>query len=349
MKKRRIRPTWGETARTFRWAIPVLIAAALFLWFHTANAANWYWHYPLYQSFGTEYDSLWYVITGTDHKIVDWAKYTSKVSDSTLLNADSTYTAWVSVHDGTAWSDWAGMIIPRLTAGTVSMSSADYDSIEARLVDGSGPYQVVVRCQDSSSGDAAVVGALVTFMDPALSYNVRQGRTDASGNYRFYTSAESLAVLVEFLPGYAFPTIWDTINTTVPATTVVEGYSLLTPGTPTDPNLCRCWGHVAEFVDTGGYALAGNIRISFTLPENAIDTCGESFAVPRSQSVYSNDTGYFQIDLIPSSCLGGKKYTMRLEQYGRLGRVSGQATTWQVTVPDSTTYRLTPHVLRKNN
>jgi hypothetical protein len=342
-------PTWSETLRQFRWIWPVLLAAAAFFLFHTANAASWYWKYPGYKSFGTEYDSLWYVITGTDNKVVDWAKYTSTVVDSTLLNADSAYTAHVSVHDGTVWSDWSAMIIPRLTGGSVSMSSADYDSIEARLVDGSGPYQVVVHCQDSSSGDAAIAGALVTFMDPALSYNVRQGRTNASGNYGFYTSAESLAVLVEFLPGYAFPTIWDTINTTVPATTLVEGYSLLTPGTPTDPNLCRCWGHVAEFVDTGGYALAGNVRVSFSLPENAIDTCGESFAVPRSQSVYSNDTGYFQIDLIPTSCLGGKKYTLRFEQYGQLGRVSGQTTTWQVTVPDSGSYRLTPNALRKNN
>jgi hypothetical protein len=93
----------------------------------------------------------------------------------------------------------------------------------------------------------------------------------------------------------------------------------------------------------------GDIAITFTPPENAIDTCGESFSIPRPQVVYSNDTGYFQIDLIPSNCLGGKKYKMSFQQYDQLGGVAGQNRTWDVAVPDSSTYRLTPNVLRKNN
>jgi hypothetical protein len=109
------------------------------------------------------------------------------------------------------------------------------------------------------------------------------------------------------------------------------------PHAPATDKLCRVYGRIGN----AQQALVGYATITFSLPDRVINICDSTVMAPVSFSCESGANGYFEIDLLRSSCLqiisqqgtstGRAKYNVSIDYGGQVVNLR------PLTVPDLST------------
>jgi hypothetical protein len=106
-------------------------------------------------------------------------------------------------------------------------------------------------------------------------------------------------------------------------------FGRVTPPPNGTANICRMYGYLSDVGITG----IKRVRVTATLPSDTYDSCSETIIFDRDKAVWSyGSNGYFQIDLVYSSCLGDEKYTFTFEKR------HFETFEHTLTVPDSATH-----------
>jgi hypothetical protein len=193
---------------------------------------------------------------------------------------------------------------------------------------GSGLYSRQIVAYDSTI-DQVIPGASVAVRNLEQSALLAQGHTDSRGHAQFNLNADTLLV-VAFAPGYIFHS-FDTINVSGPGIDTVFGSSF-DPGEPALLDLCRLYGFL---YDIGGTPERG-AEITAWLPSGVTRT-GGAIISPYKKLTATDSTGYFYLDLIPSTLLtsGNAKYEITIT------RADGTILRQRIIVPDLPGYQLT--------
>ncbi len=191
---------------------------------------------------------------------------------------------------------------------------------------GDGAFATTIVAFDTSSSQT-VPGASITIRNVDQSSLIAASVTDASGESAFNLNAGDY-IAIATAPGYLFAT-YDTI------TVLGEGMDTVfaarfDPGTPSSPSLCRVYGYLFT-VD--GQPEAG-ATITAHLPRGASQISGVIVS-PFPVSTKSNETGYFYLDLIPSTSLSGNS----TEYEFTITRTDGSILRRRVSIPSSTSWQ----------
>lgn len=140
----------------------------------------------------------------------------------------------------------------------------------------------------------------------------------------------------EYWPGGLVSGFTDVVPTMSPYTTseiiierIVDTFYMPPPAT--QANYCNVWGRLTSM---SGNGISG-AQVTFVLPRPVANSCDSSAVVQRITTVRTDSTGYFNTDLVWSSCVDDSKYYVTV--------VSGHSS-WKravITVPDTTSYRIT--------
>jgi hypothetical protein len=318
-----------KLSRTHFWLSVIGIAFCLWLiWLQKAMSGTVYWPQsfvspdydsvrviPLFDSSGT------FVPTGDTEIVVIPKDTTVTVYDTTNWKIK---TIWFSGADSSV-----GMEPIIFSSASVTLSTADLDSLEERVLSGSGPYGVSVTVRDTTGGGSTVIpSALVTFRDPSITTNIRQERTDVSGRIAFYTSHDTLTYIASYLPYYGFPT-WDTVVPSVSGTVTISGYSWPdTAGSSVD-RTCAVKVYV---IKTNG-SPANNVPVSMSLNarSNVIDSAGHAI-LKTVQTERTDSTGSATFVCLWSS------YMIPETKWNVNVILPGRALSRSITVPRDTVY-----------
>ena len=107
----------------------------------------------------------------------------------------------------------------------------------------------------------------------------------------------------------------------------VAGYDRVV-GSSGAAGVCRMYGYTTDV----GSDWFKNVSITAGLAEDTYDSCANTIVFERTKGTRSNDTGYFYIDLIYSSCLSDEKYQFTFEKKNH------ETITKSIIVPDSTSH-----------
>jgi len=286
-------------------------------------------HVEVYNDNGTA-DSTWVtaVTPGTD------------LVDTIPLDSTETYSVYVYI----AYAGFTGYELysaQHITPITVAAeASINYATIKANVADtlklahgagswvgigsgGTGSSTIDVVVLDTlAGGSVAVDDAIVSFRDWGLTATANVVTSNVSGVARIATNDDSLAVLVH-AHWFVFPTAWDSMSWTAGEDHVdtILGYS-----TPSSLNACVVSGYLG---DASGDATYQYRLVTFSLPGIVTDSCNNVSIIDLSTSAITSSTGYFEVELLQSACIGDAKYTMTVE---------GLSSTKKITVPTETTY-----------
>jgi hypothetical protein len=155
------------------------------------------------------------------------------------------------------------------------------------------------------------------------------GTSDATGSAVFQLDSDSFTV-VAAATGYVFSG-YDTIAVFASGTDTITGYAF-DPGSPSSPDLCRVYGYVADLFGTPEIGA----RVSAHLPRG-VTRSGNLIISPFTVSAETDSTGYFYLDLIPSSLLAGDNITYEIA----IARRDGAILRKRITVPDQPQWLLT--------
>ncbi len=242
----------------------------------------------------------------------------SELSDQLTLIADS------SVLAGWVWNTPQG---GHTSPGTFGRY---LDAQVSGLSSGGGTLAVGVTALDTIHGltvphvDIAVRNLSQTSLIAVASTN-NDGRADFNldaGSYLLSATG----------PGYVFAP-FDTVVVSRATVDTVRG-AQFDPGAPILDAFCRVWGYL---FDASGRPDEG-VTVSAWLPDG-ITTYSNGIIVPNPVSTTTDSSGHFQLDLLPSDSLGVPGETYRYEF--TISRSDGTILRRRLTVPDSTTWRLT--------
>ncbi|MCP4566122.1 MAG: hypothetical protein GY841_00935, partial [FCB group bacterium] len=154
------------------------------------------------------------------------------------------------------------------------------------------------------------------------------GLTDNDGRAVFNLDVGD-HILAATAPGYIFNT-FDTMNVTGADNDTIVGYRF-NPGSPALADLCRVYGFIHGI---GGEPVEG-VLITAHLPDGVVRH-NSTIISPYKQSVISDSSGYFHIDLIRSTDLtpSGAKYLISATY------PAGTVLKKKITVPDLTEWQL---------
>ena len=251
--------------------------------------------------------------------------FTTDTTDTVVLDQDSSYYAKVAAYDGTAWSDWGTIFIPRLTAGTATV---DYNGL--------GVYSILIWAVDTSGTDDSISDVQVSITTLAGTESNWPDETGSNGSY-LATLDTGQYIVNLYKPWYAFSV--DTITVAGHDTVTVSGYNRANPSAPVLANMCAVYGYIYDLIDTGGFGGAKMAKITFTLPKNTTNKCDSVIMMQGPQFTQTDQDGYFEIDLIQSECVGNQKYDVIATFQNRWGMPTSTRRT-TITVPDSSTYKL---------
>ncbi len=192
---------------------------------------------------------------------------------------------------------------------------------------GNGSYPVTIVAIDSGNGDV-ISGSELTIHNLDLTALLALGRTDAVGKAGFNLDTGRYIVSTT-APGYLF-SAFDTISVTGGGCDTIRGYHF-DPGTPSAPGLCRVYGFV---YGVGGRPIEG-VTVEAQLTEGGVRHVGVIIS-PYRVTANSDSTGYFYLDLIPSSCLipGDTRYLISAID------PAGTVLKKKIYVPDITSWQL---------
>lgn len=92
------------------------------------------------------------------------------------------------------------------------------------------------------------------------------------------------------------------------------------------PSTCRLNGTVRD----GAGAPVSHAWITATIPKAKVSSCDSTLLVQSTVTTRANKSGYFEIDLVWSSCLNDEKWKVTISKKGFTDR------NYTITVPDST-------------
>jgi|GEM_PF-1542562 len=174
----------------------------------------------------------------------------------------------------------------------------DYlDTKVSGLGTGGGAYAIILTAVDTLSGQT-VPGVRVAIRNPEQTSLIAVGRTDASGTSRFNLDLGEFLVVAD-APGYLFAP-YDSLSVNGPVAEEIKGRRF-DPGLPASPSLCRVYGFVYGVT---GLPERGAV-VSAGLPKGVSRT-SDLIVSPSAVTVSTDSSGYFFLDLIPSSMLEGE-------------------------------------------
>ncbi len=178
---------------------------------------------------------------------------------------------------------------------TVAGTFGKYLDTEISGLSGGGggfSYQLVVV--DSGAGQI-IPGVSLTIRNLDQSALIATGTSNILGVASFNLNAASY-VAIASSPGYIFEN-FDTVVVAGTGVDSVYGYQF-DPGTPADPDLCRVYGYL--------YDIEGNpedeATVAASLP-SGVSRFGSIIVSPFRKETDTDVSGYFYIDLIPSTNL----------------------------------------------
>ncbi|MCK4373661.1 MAG: hypothetical protein KAW61_10955, partial [candidate division Zixibacteria bacterium] len=202
------------------------------------------------------------------------------------------------------------------------------DTEVSGIASGSGAYSYTIQTYDTSVGQA-IPYAQIGVRNIDQSALIAVGKADVMGRATMNLDADSF-VVVATASGYVFGS-YDTV--------VVSGAGVDTifcdqfdPGAPFFPTLCRVYGHL--FSADG--QPEEDAAISAWLP-SGVARFGVVVISPSPVKTTSDSTGYFYLDLVPSDSL----IPSDTEYEFSISRRDGTILRQRLTVPDSTSWRLT--------
>jgi len=286
-------------------------------------------YYPwVNPAFGGDLDSIRYVIlqdtTVSDSLVAqggtfprtDYIPYsdTSKVTIKAYKYFNADTTAWPAEHS---------------IDNVVSILAADHGT--GTWGSGTGSNTHIVRVYDTLNS-VYVPGAVVSIYSMGGTSEAVKP-TNSSGEYSFNLSLDSFKFVADFI-GYEFET--DTTLVAGNDTTVIEGKQAWSaPSVPSSANLCKVYGIL---YDNKGDAIPG-AEIQFVCPTKVVDTCSDAIILPYTIVTGTNDTGYFEQELLMSSCIDNQAYKVVIIVNNEYGHMERKEET--LVIPsDSTTYRL---------
>jgi hypothetical protein len=201
------------------------------------------------------------------------------------------------------------------------------DAEVSGLTGGSGAHSVDIIAIDSGSLQP-VPQAGIAIRNSAQTALLAVGHTDSDGRVGFNLDDGTYAVVATG-PGLIF-SAWDTLVVNGPTVDTIAGYQF-DPGDAPMPGLCRVYGFLYSF---DGLPVAG-ATVSALLPDGAARTAAVIIS-PMRVHVETDSSGYFYLDLIPSSSLlpTGTEY-----EFG-ISRPDGSLLRRRVLVPDSPNWQL---------
>ena len=332
MKKKKV----GVNKEGWQWfAMIVLTLIIIGAMAYDSFGATYTWTSPQYY-FGTDYDfdSLIYRVSvygvTRDSTLYSAADTVSGgyVQDTLTFSTDTLYACEVRTFEGSAWGQWGNV--------PVSMQAA----ITSASFSGSGSYSTTIYTIDTSGTDDTVSGKTVVVRDLA---GTEQAWPQATENGYITYSLDDTVILSIQDTWYTWVT--DTHVVSSDTTLSVVGYDNINVSAPSSANMCAVYGYVRAFQDTGGVAAPQWALLTFTTDEHFQDTCnGDSvITISAPQRCKTNSSGYFQINLLRSKCMSGKKYRVQVEVYDYAGNrieLYPESRKKYITVPDSGTYRL---------
>jgi len=201
------------------------------------------------------------------------------------------------------------------------------DSEISGIGSSSGLYSYTIRLYDTSSSQV-VPGARTVVRNLPQTALIATGTSDTYGELSFNLDADSFVVIASS-PGYIFEA-YDTLVVTGAGvdTILCAGFE---PGAPAFPAFCRVWGYLFK---ANGQAESG-VEVSAHIP-SGVTTFSNGIITPTMVSAATDSSGYFFLDLLPSSSLGsdGAEYEITIS------RQDGTILRQRLDVPDSTSWQL---------
>jgi len=198
---------------------------------------------------------------------------------------------------------------------------------------GSGTNAVVIGAVDTSGTDSLVSNVGITVK--TLAGLTVGAQTTASDGYTTWNlDPDTFIVRAGGLQGDHFwPSSWDSIIVvTDPNSFTVGGYDLNIVGSG-NPAKCVIWGIV---LDAQGVAVQGANVSAELRGFNLIDTSNHTIIMPTLVDTMTNDTGYFQMEVVRTSVFSrGGRYNIRITKDGnRIASIPAYV------VPDSASNRI---------
>lgn len=193
---------------------------------------------------------------------------------------------------------------------------------------GSGLYSYDIVVIDSTN-EQIIPGVNITVRNINQTALIAVGTTDNQGSIGFNLDADSFLV-ISFSPGYIFDS-FDTLIVSGPGVDTILGYRF-DPGDPPNPDLCRLYGHL--------YDVSGNPEVGATITAwlpSGVSRADDAIVSPFRVETNSDSTGYFYIDLIPSTDLSPDTAAYEIT----VTRSDGTILRERVLVPDQSNWLLT--------
>lgn len=224
-------------------------------------------------------------------------------------------------------------------------SAASYGANIQAAVDSPGLYiggvagaAYSVSILTLNSADSSIVGgvpiAVRTVDQSSLIWNLT---TSSLGVTSWNATADSF-LYVTNPAGYIGPTYDTVIITGVQTDTIFM--TVFDPGQPTDTGyLCRVYGWLRDLRNHATYGqLLGvrNEKVTAIAQNQVKNVCNNTWPTQLEYSTESNDSGYFFIDLVRSSCLPDSANSDSVQYMFKIDGVEGPT----IYVPDSATYEL---------
>ena len=266
-------------------------------------------------------DSLQFLVTGG-----------AGITDADMAAiADSVWFAGLAAHDG--------------VAGSFGDSSRNWAKTSAAI--GSGAQSIVIGATDTSGTDTLISGVPVTVRDAAGN---QIGQTQLTNGDGYTTWGLTASAVISVLTGssvynshvfntdvrtFTVGSTGDTVgvgHATTPTDTVLTGNDIPSIAAPTQDSTCSIFG---DIVDSEGNALA-NVTVTWSIPNDITGTCNNATILKRVKTVRTNSAGRYNLQLIWSSCLQGKKYNINFSH------PKFQDREFTHIVPDSTSHLVVP-------
>lgn len=222
-------------------------------------------------------------------------------------------------------------------------ASINYDSINYYLEtiyshgagawtpSGTGDKSITVFAYRTSDS-TPIGGATIAAYNIAQSVLQALGTTDTDSGKATMNVDSGLAVLVGSLTGYTWPT-YDTHTVGDGASDTIWG-TWYTPDASGSANLCAVYGYIRNVNGVG----VPDVEVRFTLPGLFRNIC-DSTRLPYPDSYgYTNDSGYFTVPLVYSSCWESPEPNDTVKYRVIIGDAA-DTDDW-IIVPDSIAYRV---------
>lgn len=257
-----------------------------------------------------------------------WECDTGSVSAgmAAMLKDTSAYQGPAADLDSSTVAGWVWNT-PQANHNTGGTFGRYLDAPVSAVSAGTGAKALRVVSYDRSI-DAVIPYAGVRVRNVERTALLAVGRTSANGSVVFNVDADT-CVVDAFVSGYTFSG-FDTVVLNDHGVDTIVG-QWFDPGTPAQPNLCRVYGHV---YGVDGAPLAG-VAVTASLPKGTARS-GAAVISPVTVDAQTDESGYFFLDLIPSSALqpGDTRYELTITQSG------STIFRRRMLVPDMTSWRL---------